>query len=71
MSYMQNVEHGNDWLPVYKLLKQKSNLGKDLLTKLTVTIFLKFIFNLVSHHISYLPGKSILTLFISLPGETE
>lgn len=61
---MQNVEHDNDWLPVYKLLNQKS-------TKLTVTIFQKCIFNLVLHHTSYLPGKSILTLFISLPGVTE
>lgn len=72
MSYiMQNVEHDNDWLPVYKLLNQKSHFGKDLSTKLTVTIVLKCIFNLVLHHTSYLPGKSILTLFISLPGETE
>lgn len=68
---MQNVEHDNDWLPVYKLLNQKSNLGKNVSTKLIVTIFLKCIFNLVLHHTSYLPGKSILTLFISSPGDTE
>lgn len=54
-------------LPVYELLKQKSNVGKNLWTEWQFTI----IFNLVLNISSYLPGKSILTLFISLPGETE
>lgn len=74
MSYNYAECRAWQWLVTsvgYKLLNQKSNLGKNVSTKLIVTIFLKCIFNLVLHHTSYLPGKSILTLFISLPGETE